>query len=1264
MPLSAIRLTTGMPRPWLLLGLAALAAGPLASQPIAEERSTVSGTVVDERGSPTAGVEVVLRPYPSEYQVDLFSLGQADALPVASDRGRSGPDGSYSLSAPRPGPYLLEFRPPATGAEPRLASPLVYGSLVPLKGSQIAETVELPNLHPVAVRVLDTAGQPVEGAQVVADPTVWVSPTYLGRLTRQFRDLQAGTYSPPREQQILPAFYGSVSQTDAEGIARFRLPTEDAYLVVSAPGFVRGEDKSESGRAVFRLQPAPGVRLRVRAPDGAPAAGVLVRTPDATDSNRNLNQSNLLQALGTPGALGAPGAPVAITDASGEAVVARSAAPRTTWELEGPGHSFARVSVNEPATEADQEQVVDIQLESPRRVPGRVVDTVSGLPIDGAAIWEQTSPGRNTYSGPTGAFDLNTLPERSATRLQVAAGGYLSGQTDIAASEDPNPAETQIGLTPESPIRGVVTDAFGAAVEGATIRARPRNARASFASPFGSRPATSAADGSFRVEEVAYGHAYRLIAQATGYANTVFDLPPLEPGVASEPVHLVLTAGRRVVGAVVDTDGNPVAQTDVALLWPLDQSDFRSPFDVPAAAVATGEEGRFAFPAVAAGGYELRLRHSEYADRPPAKIDVPDGESDLDLGDLALVSGGTIHGIVTSADSEPVAGASIQARGRHQVGGIARTATTDGDGRFRLDGLSTDLVDLGVRGAGHPLLVRTAVRVNSESPVLIELLNGGVVTGRVVDAGGNGAAGVPVGLRIELDYRSGGSPLLWGAQEMFPRGVTDSEGRFRFDELAPGAWSAEARKGTEAAKVEAFELAAGAEREIELVLGTPDRLTVIVTTHLGEPVAGATVLVRSEGETRLGGYGRTGSNGEAQIDISPGRATVKVEHERLGDESRQVDLSMGVNELRIELHPTAEITGTVRSHDGAPLALAIIEAVTEHSFNTEFRQTNTVSDQDGVFRLTGVESGSYIITARSPGHADGGPEAPIRVSRESIEGIEIVLQPEARIVGVVAGLVPSDLARVEIRAWKDSRSREATPDIEGNFSLEGLSPGTWRVTATRGVPGSERRITESVTVERGAAETFVELRFERGLRLSGQVLEGGEPLAGARLGIAGQSIRTDREGRFALEGLEPGRIRILISRPDFGGSQYQAIDLQTDLEGVRIELAPAAATVAGTVVDAATGRPLDLVNLMAADAATVNTLATGRGTHTSLVGASSSLTQPGGRFKLELGPNADHLWVTLDGYEGTQIPLNIAPGEHAEGLVIRLQPAHPDALDQ
>ncbi len=117
------------------------------------------------------------------------------------------------------------------------------------------------------------------------------------------------------------------------------------------------------------------------------------------------------------------------------------------------------------------------------------------------------------------------------------------------------------------------------------------------------------------------------------------------------------------------------------------------------------------------------------------------------------------------------------------------------------------------------------------------------------------------------------------------------------------------------------------------------------------------------------------------------------------------------------------------------------------------------------------------------------------------------------------------------------------------------------------------------------------------------------------------------------------------------------------LEGVRIELEAAAATIAGVVVNAATGEPIYLAHLIAADAATIDAIAAGEADE-SFVGTSFSFSQPQGEFELELRANADHVRVTRDGYESTQIPLNIAPGEHREDVVIRLQPAAAESPNQ
>ena len=126
-----------------LAGLIALAASGVSAQPVGDPL-VVSGTLVDERGAPAAGVEVVLRPYPSQYEVNLDLLGIADALPEPADRAHSGPDGAFSLSAPLPGPYRFEIRPSAPADQPGAVLPKVYGDLVPLQVSRVWSPTSCP----------------------------------------------------------------------------------------------------------------------------------------------------------------------------------------------------------------------------------------------------------------------------------------------------------------------------------------------------------------------------------------------------------------------------------------------------------------------------------------------------------------------------------------------------------------------------------------------------------------------------------------------------------------------------------------------------------------------------------------------------------------------------------------------------------------------------------------------------------------------------------------------------------------------------------------------------------------------------------------------------------------------------------------------------------------------------------------------------------------------------------------------------------------
>ena len=875
--------------------------------------------------------------------------------------------------------------------------------------------------------------------------------------------------------------------------------------------------------------------------------------------------------------------PLAVTDDSGVAVAGRLADASTEYEFERADHALARSTPTAQVTAdpATGEPIVDVRLEDPLRIPGRVVDAASGFPIEGAAAWASASPGHNVLSDPNGVFDLTTRRARGATRVQVTAAGYVSAWVNSQAPERAGPAEVSVALRPAAPVAGLVTDAYDQPVAGANVWAEPRNlgTRARVAS-FRAQRATSADDGSFRLADLVYGSPYRLTAQAQGFPSTVVDVPPFEPGVAADPVRIVLTKGRKAWGRVVDTDGGPVAGAEVKLRWSADTERFllRDRLDATEP-TATDERGEFSFPAVSAGEYEVLVSHAEYVRHGNPRAEVPGGEGDFDLGSFTLVPGAEIHGFVADPDGEPVAGATIEVNRYGADRDQERTTTTELDGAFRLGGLPHEPVDLSVRAAGFAPLALRQARPGTEEPIRIELQAGASLAGRVVDDTGNPV--VRARVRVDPDTETLMQAGGWSSQDYVKR--TGSDGRFHFKHLNAGIWSLEATEGTTTAALDDIELGPGAELEIELRLRSQDQLTVIVTTYVGEPVSEARIRVKPEGDPYSSAYGTTDAGGRAQIGVTPGAATVSIEHPKEQNESREVLLEPGNNELAIQLKSGGEISGVVRSADGAPVALATVEAHSEDELDRPafLRRywdppAQTISDRSGQFRVTGLEPGAYFLTASAPGFPESGPAQPIEIDGQPVGGVDILLEPGGSITGAVVGLRSTELSQVEITASQNAQWHATKPDVEGNFALENLAPGTWNIVARKGEAFLGRSVERTVTLERGSTEAFVELPFDRGLRLSGQVLVAGEPMIGGFLSAVPaddeefQWTRTDHRGAFEIEGLEPGSYQLRIQQPA-GSTEHRSIDLQTDLEGLRIDL-QAPGTLTGVILDAAHGQ--------------------------------------------------------------------------------------------
>lgn len=104
------------------------------------------------------------------------------------------------------------------------------------------------------------------------------------------------------------------------------------------------------------------------------------------------------------------------------------------------------------------------------------------------------------------------------------------------------------------------------------------------------------------------------------------------------------------------------------------------------------------------------------------------------------------------------------------------------------------------------------------------------------------------------------------------------------------------------------------------------------------------------------------------------------------------------------------------------------------------------------------------------------------LDERSIGGIDIVLDPGGSVSGIVTGLHPADLARVNVTLASPEGVREPELDVAGRFAVHGLTPGEWSVRATVGGIESTRYAEDLLTIEPGTSETVIELPFSDGFR--------------------------------------------------------------------------------------------------------------------------------------------------------------------------------------
>ncbi|MFE8597943.1 MSCRAMM family protein [Archangium violaceum] len=300
-----------------------------------------------------------------------------------------------------------------------------------------------------------------------------------------------------------------------------------------------------------------------------------------------------------------------------------------------------------------------------------------------------------------------------------------------------------------------------------------------------------------------------------------------------------------------------------------------------------------------------------------------------------------------------------------------------------------------------------------------------------------------------------------------------------------------------------------------------------------------------------------------------------------------------------------------------------------------------VTETDGTFTLEGLEPGPYSLWVES---AEGtGLKHDVAAGSE---GVDLRLGAGVRLSGNVTDDANSPVAGALVTAIFKAQSRffEAMSDERGHFRLGPFPPGEYTLLVTK--EGLETWSGDFTGYTPKVEKTFILAGLKR---VSGRVLRGGTPVAGAEVRVRpdprdspapGAVTLTDAAGRFSFEGLRPQYYHVVATQGGDGSLELIYFEEGTrERTEVTLELVPAA-HLRGRVLDEER-RPVQ------------GALVTVEGMRGSKGGLLVARTDEEGRYQLgptPVGPMA--LVAYTKGYVPHRHEQEVSRGQHTVDLTL------------
>lgn len=522
-----------------------------------------------------------------------------------------------------------------------------------------------------------------------------------------------------------------------------------------------------------------------------------------------------------------------------------------------------------------------ITLGPPAALFGVVVDE-AGKPIAGATVYPllQTGPQERSQhmiglgaadwlivkTDANGFFRLPNMPADTQAIFLVEAPGKATlaesphgPQLDFSAEQK----DIKVILKAEGRIEGTLVQKDGKPIAGQLVAAQ--SSEGDEFSRILNKPVATDKDGKFSLGGLDEGDYSVTTVAGKGTPEFIASKDEIKVvnGKTTSGVKVEARAGGLLGVLVVDDKGKPIPGAMVYVMQESRGGSY-SPQEMP----QTDANGTIALR-VEPGDYRAHAQAEGYTNAGPSGDPTTVEEGKTVLAKIELKPLTKIKGIVRDPEGKPVAGAVVTAVGPGGGRFSFEIHKTDANGRFQV--LCGDVMVMSSDSEKPPaamIVVRHAERalaaaVEVKDPnkdVEITLKTGIVLKGVVV-----GEDGKPIA-KAKVTAADPHSPSY--GSDGKPDAVTDEKGQYQIKGLPPGLVMVTAQAegfGTSSAQAEAEEGKKEIEAEKITLKAAKFTISGIVKDANDAPVAGATIFVYGEGQSRTG-IVKTDKDGKFKVD--------------------------------------------------------------------------------------------------------------------------------------------------------------------------------------------------------------------------------------------------------------------------------------------------------------------------------------------------------------------------------------------------------------